>query len=288
MTQSMKGEGEAGLYVIATPLGHLGDLTLRAQAVLRSVDAILAEDTRNTRVLLTHYEIENTLVRLDEHEEYRVAAQWIERLQSGGAVALVSDAGTPLISDPGAHLVALAHQKGVRVIPIPGPCALIAALSVSGIGANSFVFEGFLPPKANSRRPKIEALIAESRTLIFYESPHRFDALLADLISAFGPERRATLCRELTKKFETVHLSTLGELKAQSVEQDMRWKGEIVLIVEGAPENQFLVHALEIYRVFDLLQEAGHSDKEAIRLTAAVTQASKNQVYEWILERKKR
>ncbi|KLJ02352.1 16S rRNA (cytidine(1402)-2'-O)-methyltransferase [Luteimonas sp. FCS-9] len=239
MTASARPTPAPGiLHVVATPIGNLGDLSPRAQQVLRTVDAICAEDTRHTRQLLGHFGIERPLVALHEHNEDGLAARLVERLRSGETLALVSDAGTPLVSDPGFRLVAAARAAGLRVSPVPGASALIAALSVAGLPSDRFVFEGFLPAKASARRDRLQALAAEPRTLLFYESSHRIDAMLADAVDAFGPARRAVVARELTKLFETVLDGDLATLHARVVADADQRKGEFVVLVEGAPASE--------------------------------------------------
>ncbi|MBB3345467.1 16S rRNA (cytidine(1402)-2'-O)-methyltransferase [Luteimonas sp. RC10] len=239
MTASARPTPAPGvLHVVATPIGNLGDLSPRAQQVLRDVDAICAEDTRHTRQLLGHFGIERPLVALHEHNEDGLAARLVERLRGGETLALVSDAGTPLVSDPGFRLVAAARAAGLRVSPVPGASALIAALSVAGLPSDRFVFEGFLPAKAGARRERLQALAAEPRTLLFYESSHRIDAMLADAVAAFGPARRAVVARELTKLFETVLDGDLATLHARVVADADQRKGEFVVLVEGAPASE--------------------------------------------------
>ena len=225
------------LHVVATPIGNLRDLSSRALDTLKSVAAVCAEDTRHTRQLLAHYGIERPLLALHEHNEDEVASKLVARLLGGDSLALVSDAGTPLVSDPGFRLVRAARAAGVRVSPLPGPCAFIAALSVAGLPSDRFVFEGFLPAKAGARRERLAQLVAESRTLVFYESAHRIDAALEDFAAAFGGDRRAVLARELTKLFETVLDGTLSQLHAQVVSDANQRKGEFVLLVEGAGDD---------------------------------------------------
>jgi 16S rRNA (cytidine1402-2'-O)-methyltransferase len=225
------------LHVVATPIGNLADLSARAVQVLAAVDAICAEDTRHTRQLLAHHRIERPLLALHEHNEAAQSSSVVRRLQAGESLALVSDAGTPLISDPGFRLVCAARAAGVRVSPVPGPCAAIAALSVAGLPSDRFCFEGFLPAKPAARRERLARLAAEPRTLVFYESSHRIQACLADLADAFGPSRRAVIARELTKLFETVldgELSALGERLAADPDQR---KGEFVVVVEGVGDE---------------------------------------------------
>ena len=225
------------LHIVATPIGNLGDLSSRALEVLGAVDAICAEDTRHTRQLLSHFGLERPLLALHQHNEDAQAAQLVARLQAGESLALVSDAGTPLVSDPGFRLVRAARMAGVRISPVPGACAAIAALSVAGIASDRFAFEGFLPAKGGARRERLARLAAESRTLIFYESAHRIEESLGDLVAAFGADRPAVLARELTKLFETVLDGGLGELQDRVTADPNQRKGEFVLIVEGAGED---------------------------------------------------
>jgi len=225
------------LFVVATPIGNLGDLSSRALDTLKSVATICAEDTRHTRQLLAHYGVEKPLVALHEHNEEQLAAKIVARLLGGESLALVSDAGTPLISDPGFRLVRAARAAGVRVSPVPGACAFVAALSAAGLPSDRFVFEGFLPAKASARRERLVRLVAEPRTLVFYESAHRIEEALADLAAAFGDERPAVLARELTKLFETVLDGTLAELRAKVAADANQRKGEFVLLVQGAGED---------------------------------------------------
>lgn len=229
--------GTGTLFVVATPIGNLGDISPRALDTLRSVAGICAEDTRRSGQLLSHFGISTPLLALHEHNEDAIAARIVVRLQGGESLALVSDAGTPLVSDPGFRLVQAARAAGVKVSPVPGASALIAALSVAGLPSDRFAFEGFLPAKPNARRERMQALAAETRTLIFYESSHRIEDTLADMVQAFGGQRRAVLARELTKLFETVLDGTLAQLQARvEVDADQR-KGEFVLLVHGAEDD---------------------------------------------------
>lgn len=234
----MMSTAAATLYVVATPIGNLGDLSPRAQEVLRSVAAICAEDTRHTGQLLSHFGISKPLVALHDHNEEAMAERVVARLLGGESLAVVSDAGTPLVSDPGFRLVRAARAAGVKVSPIPGACAAIAALSVAGLPSDRFVFEGFLPAKGAARRERLNKLAAETGTLVFYESSHRIAESLADMAGAFGGERPAVVARELTKLFETVLDGNLDQLLAKVLADDNQRKGEFVVMVQGAGDDE--------------------------------------------------
>ncbi len=265
------------LFVVATPIGNLGDLSPRGLDTLRSVAAICAEDTRHTRQLLTHYGIEQTLIALHEHNEAGLAERIVVRLLAGESLALVSDAGTPLVSDPGFRLVAAARVAGIKVSPIPGPSALIAALSVAGLPSDRFVFEGFLPAKAGARRERLQRLSAEPRTLIFYESSHRIEDALADAVAAFGADRPAAIARELTKLFETVLDGGLGALQARVAADPDQRKGEFVLLIQGAGDDEGAKLA-EGHRVYAKLVE--HlPPSTAAKLAAEITGAPRKELY---------
>jgi 16S rRNA (cytidine1402-2'-O)-methyltransferase len=225
------------LYVVATPIGNLGDFSTRALEMLKTVAAICAEDTRHTRQLLSHFGIERPLIALHDHNEGEAAAGLVARLAAGESLALVSDAGTPLVSDPGFRLVRAAREAGIAVSPVPGASALVAALSVAGLPSDRFVFEGFLPAKASARRERLAQLAGETRTLIFYESSHRIEDTLDDAASAFGGERHAVIGRELTKLFETVLDGSLAALVERVHADPNQRKGEFVLLVQGAGED---------------------------------------------------
>jgi 16S rRNA (cytidine1402-2'-O)-methyltransferase len=237
MMQAASASPGGTLFVVATPIGNLADLSPRALATLKAVAAICAEDTRHTRQLLAHYGVEKPLVALHEHNEGEIADKLVARLTAGESLALVSDAGTPLVSDPGYRLVRAARAAGVKVSPIPGASAVIAALSVAGLASDRFVFEGFLPAKAAARRERLARLAAELRTLVFYESAHRIEDSLADMAAAFGAERPAVLARELTKLFETVLDGTLAAVRTQVAADPNQRRGEFVVIVQGAGED---------------------------------------------------
>lgn len=265
------------LHVVATPIGNLGDLSPRALDTLKGVDAICAEDTRHTRQLLSHFGVERPLLALHQHNEEAQSEQLVARMLAGDQLALVSDAGTPLVSDPGFRLVAAARAAGVRVSPVPGACAAIAALSVAGIASDRFVFEGFLPAKAGARREQLSRLATETRTLIFYESAHRIEESLADLVAAFGGERPAVLARELTKLFETVLDGTLASLCEQVAADPNQRKGEFVLVVQGAADDTD-ARLVEGRRLYQKL--TGHlPPSTAAKLAAELSGAPRKSLY---------
>ena len=223
------------LYVVATPIGNMGDISARAREILAGVSVVAAEDTRHSSLLLRGLGLDRPLVSLHEHNERARAAELVERLRGGESVALISDAGTPLISDPGHHLLRAALAAGIVVSPVPGPCAAIAALSVAGLPSDRFCFEGFLPARAVARRRRLAELAAEPRTLVIYEAPHRIAASLADLAAACGGMRQACVARELTKRFESCYRGNLGELAERAGRDPDLCRGESVIVVEGAP-----------------------------------------------------
>ena len=276
---------EAALYVVATPLGNLGDITLRALDVLRAVDAVAAEDTRLTRQLLSHYEIHTQLIALHEHNEDHAAAAVVRLLTEGKAVAYVTDAGTPAISDPGSLLVSRVRDAGLRVIPIPGPSAVTAALSAAGVSAPQFLFCGFLPSKAGARRDALAGISALPYTLVFYEAPHRVLDSLADMALTLGPGRVVVIAREITKMFESFHRCTLGDAAGWLNEDANRLKGEFVLIVQGAAAMAD-ESAEEIRRVLEILVRELPL-KQAVQLAAEITGAKRNALYASALELKK-
>lgn len=265
------------LHVVATPIGNLGDLSPRALDTLRGVAAICAEDTRHTRQLLSHYGVEQTLIALHEHNEAGLADRIVGRLLAGESLALVSDAGTPLVSDPGFRLVAAARAAGIKVSPVPGPSALIAALSVAGLPSDRFAFEGFLPAKAGARRERLAALASEPRTLLFYESSHRIEDALADAVTVIGADRPAVIARELTKLFETVLSGTLGELHARVAADADQRKGEFVLLIQGVGDDADakLVEGRRVYA--KLIEHLPPST--AAKLAAEITGAPRKALY---------
>lgn len=266
------------LYIVATPIGHLGDIGARALQVLAQVDLIAAEDTRHSARLLRHHGITTPCVALHEHNERAQAPKLLERLRAGESLALISDAGTPLVSDPGFHIVRAAQEAGLRVSPVPGPSAAIAALSVSGLAVDRFAFEGFLPAKAAARARRLEALAREPRTLIFYEAPHRIADTLRAMVEAFGAGREACLAREISKLYETVRRLPLAEL-ADWVSRDREQQlGEIVVVVQGAPEID--ADEAEARRTLAILQQALPL-RQAAAVASQLTGVAKNTLYGW-------
>lgn len=273
------------LYVVATPIGNLQDLTPRALEVLKSVSLIAAEDTRHSSRLLQHFGVQTPTTACHDHNERGKSLRLVERLLGGEDLALISDAGTPLISDPGFHLVRQARDAGVRVCPIPGACALIAGLSAAGLPSDRFAFEGFLPAKAHGRRQRIQGLAAEQRTWMIYEAPHRLLECLEDLLDLLGPERQVVLARELTKTFETIKGAPLIELVEWVRADADQQRGECVLIVEGAPQpvdGDALDPAAERI-LYILLAEL--PVKQAAALAAQITGLKKNRLYQLALQK---
>ncbi|WP_413111119.1 16S rRNA (cytidine(1402)-2'-O)-methyltransferase [Thaumasiovibrio sp. DFM-14] len=275
-------ESDATLFIVPTPIGNLGDITQRALDVLKAVDVIAAEDTRHTGRLLSHFGITTRTFALHDHNEQQKADALITQMQQGQSIALVSDAGTPLISDPGYHLVNRCRQAGVKVVPLPGPCAVITALSASGLPSDRFSFEGFLPPKSKGRRDVFDALLSDARTLIFYESPHRILDSLADMQEVFGPQRQVVLARELTKTFETIHGAPLGELIEWLGEDSNRIRGEMVVLVAGHRVEKEALPAEATRTTAILAKELPL--KKAAALAAEIHGVKKNALYKWGLE----
>ena len=272
------------LYVVATPIGNLQDISERARQVLARVSLIAAEDTRHSARLLEHLGISTPMVPCHDHNERAGSEALVQRLLTGEELALISDAGTPLVSDPGFHLVRQARAVGVRVVPVPGACAAIAALSAAGLPSDRFAFEGFLPSRSGARAARLQELAGETRTLIFYEAPHRVLESVLAMAEAFGGERQAVLARELTKTFETIHDAPLAELAQWIAADSNQQRGECVLLVEGQDEKagKDVVDA-ESQRILTLL--AGELPlKKAAALTAQITGARKNLLYQWGLE----
>ncbi len=267
------------LFVVATPIGNLDDLSARARATLAAVDLIAAEDTRHSAALLRHHGIATRCIALHEHNEREASVDLVRHMLAGRRIALISDAGTPLISDPGFRLVRATREAGVAVSPIPGACAAIAGLSVAGHRRIGFVFEGFLPTKSAARRAQLDSLRGETRTLIFYESSHRIVEALADLVGVFGGERRAVLARELTKLFETVLDGTLMELSVRVVADPDQQRGEFVLLIAGAEADADAARLAEGRRVFELLRRELPPGRAA-KLAAEISGAPRNTLYE--------
>ncbi len=280
MPQTEKG----CLYIVATPIGNLEDITRRAVAVLGEVDAIAAEDTRHSRSLLQHLGLNTPLIALHEHNETAAAEKVVTRLRNGEAVALVSDAGTPLISDPGFILVREARRAGIPVIPVPGASSILAALSCSGLPTDRFIFEGFLPAKAGARRKRLNELAGEQRTQVYFEAPHRIEACLSAMCETFGAARQAVVARELTKTWETFLTGTLAELLEQVRADANQSRGEIVVVVAGH-EKQAQMDA-EAQRLLDVLLEELPL-KQASALAAKFTGLNKKQLYQAGLDRNK-
>ena len=265
------------LFIVATPIGNLADLSPRALETLKTVAAICAEDTRHTRQLLSHFGIDRPLLALHEHNEETMSERIVERIAAGDSLALVSDAGTPLVSDPGFRVVRAARAAGLRVSPVPGACAAIAALSVAGLPSDRFVFEGFLPAKSSARRERLGHLASETRTLVFYESSHRIAESLADLRLVFGDDRAAVIARELTKMFETVLDGTLAELHAQVQADANQQKGEFVVMVQGVSDDTE-AQLIEGRRLYAKLSE--HlPPSTAAKLAAEISGAPRKALY---------
>jgi 16S rRNA (cytidine1402-2'-O)-methyltransferase len=271
------------LYVVATPIGNLQDITLRALDILKAVDVVAAEDTRHTAHLLSHFGIRKPLQAVHEHNEMKAAAQLIARLLSGESIALVTDAGTPGISDPGAVVVKACHEAGLPVVPVPGPSAVIAALSAAGITARSFAFHGFLPATAAQRKRALEEMKSLDVTLVFYEAPHRVLACVADMTTVLGAERPLVIARELTKTFETIHRCALGKAEVWLKADANRQRGEFVLLIEPAKAVEESPISEEATRVIKLLL-AEVPLKQAVKLAAGITGIKKNALYDHALQ----
>jgi 16S rRNA (cytidine1402-2'-O)-methyltransferase len=278
---SQQSYPNATLYVMATPIGNSGDISLRALHVLAIADAVACEDTRNTAQLMTRYGLHKPLIAAHQHNEHEVATKIIQRLQAGERIALVSDAGTPGVSDPGAIIVDAVRNAGLRVCPLPGASAAISALSVSGLINDQFYFVGFLPSKAGQRESVLQALLGITATMIFYEAPHRILESTQALLAAFGPERRIVFARELTKLFEEIHRCTLGEALVWLTSDAHREKGEYVVLIEGARTSDS-DDDIETLRILTILL-AELSLKQASSLAAQITGKKKNALYQLAL-----
>ncbi len=263
------------LYVVATPIGNLADMSTRALDILQSVALVAAEDTRHSQRLFNHFDIRCDCIPYHEHSEEKTAQRVINVLLAGQDVALISDAGTPLISDPGFRLIRQLQERNITVSPVPGPSALIAALSVSGLPTDSFLFAGFLPAKSGARKNRLEEFVNYPHTLVFYEAPHRILSGLQDMAEVLGAERCAVLARELTKRFETIRKAPLGELIDWVANDSNQQRGELVVLVEGADSDSESGEVLQVLAV--LLAELPL--KQAVSLAAKISGAKKNDVY---------
>ncbi len=276
----MKG----ALYIVATPIGNLGDISQRAIDILKQVDLIAAEDTRHSKILLNHFAISTNVSAYHEHNEKQVTEKLIQELLNGKSIALISDAGTPLINDPGYKLVTAAHDNLVKVVPIPGVSAVITALSVSGLPVNRFSFEGYLPAKVEARRKHLQSIANETRTLVFYETPHRIVEVIKEMQEIFGDERQVTIARELTKQFEQLVRDKLSVIGEKLKDETIKIKGEFVVIVEGVTENQ--MDKAEVLRINKILS-GKLSPSDAASLTAKISGRRKNEVYQMVLDQDK-
>jgi 16S rRNA (cytidine1402-2'-O)-methyltransferase len=271
------------LYIVATPIGNLADISQRALDILKSVDLVAAEDTRHSQKLLAHYGINQQMMALHEHNERERANEIINRVHSGQSIALISDAGTPLISDPGYFLVRMAHDANIRIVPIPGASAMVTALSAAGLPTDRFWFEGFLPAKANARTRRLAELRQQSATMVFYEAPHRLLETVCAICEIFGARRRISLLRELTKTYETVIQKSCEELCAFIEQNPEQQKGESVLVVEGnVQQAEPNIAEVDVTRLLTVLLRI-MSVKEAARTAAELTGQSKNSLYQQAL-----
>lgn len=271
------------LYIVATPIGNLQDITLRAIEILKSVDYIAAEDTRHSKPLLQHYLIKTPTISLHEHNEEERTVQLLKRLVQGESIALISDAGTPLISDPGYILVEKARAEGIRVVPIPGACAAVAALSASGLSTDRFVFEGFLPQKSSLRKQLLEQMLQEKRTVILYEAPHRMLDLLQDIQTILGANRQIVIARELTKLFETIYSGTVAEALLWASHDPNQQRGEFVVLLAGVKsETSSDEQSVQVTEVLKILLESLPL-KQAVELASKITKQRKNELYQLAL-----
>ena len=275
------------LYVVATPIGNLGDITLRALETLKMVDAIAAEDTRHSSGLLNHFGISKKLIAVHEHNEQQSAEKLVLALKHGDNIALITDAGTPGISDPGAIVVKMVREAGIKVVPIPGVSAVIAALSASGITQNGFHFYGFLPASGAARRKQLEALKTQTVTLVFYEAPHRIIESIEDIAKVLGEDRIITFCRELTKTFETIYTCPASRSSAWLQADANQQRGEFVLLVEAAPVVEAEEISIEAQRILKCLL-AELPLKQAVALGSEITNQKKNALYDLALTLKQK
>jgi len=270
------------LYIVATPIGNLSDMSARAIEILQKVELVAAEDTRHSKPLLNHFGVQTSVLAYHEHNEDQLTPKLIQRLLAGENIALVSDAGTPLLSDPGYRLVKAAHESSVKVSPVPGPCAAIAALSAAGLATDRFLFAGFSPHKQGARQSFYREFERQMATLVFYESSHRILAAAKDMLGVFGAERKVVIAREITKTFETIHSTQLGDLLSWLEGDTNQQKGEFVIVLEGSKtsSDSIELNMKDTLRV--LLEEL--PVKQASSLTAKITGIKKNQVYKAALE----
>lgn len=274
------------LYVVATPIGNLGDITLRAIETLKNVDAIAAEDTRHSSGLLAHLGVSKKLIAVHEHNEQQSAEKLVAALKNGENIALVTDAGTPAVSDPGAIVVKIVREAGIKVVPIPGASSVIAALSASGIQQNGFYFHGFLPASGAARRKVLESLKSISVTLVLYEAPHRIVECVEDIANVLGGNRQMTFARELTKTFETIHTCPASQASAWLQADVNQQRGEFVLLIEAAPLVETQEISEEAQRILKCLL-ADLPLKQAVALATEITHLKKNDLYEFALKYKK-
>ncbi|HWV13922.1 MAG TPA: 16S rRNA (cytidine(1402)-2'-O)-methyltransferase [Cellvibrio sp.] len=272
------------LYVVATPIGNLADMVPRAVETLQTVALIAAEDTRHSARLLAHFDIKTPAVAYHDHSDERRTENLLKHLLAGEHIALISDAGTPLVSDPGYRLVRKARDLGVTVVPIPGACAMIAALSAAGLPSDRFAFEGFLPAKEVARRSQLQTLARDTRTLIFYEAPHRILETLHDIANVFGGDREVVVAREISKTFETIKGGTVAAVTAWVEADSNQQRGEIVLLVHGASNLDEAAISPEQERIMEILLE-DLAMKQAAAIGAKITGLKKNYLYQWALER---
>jgi len=276
---------KGSLYIVATPIGNMGDMTARAIETLNSVDVIAVEDTRRSGQLLRHFEITTSMMAVHEHNERQICDSLLNRIEQGENIALISDAGTPLLSDPGYFLVNQASERGLTVVPVPGVSAVITALSVAGLPTDRFVFEGFLPAKSSARQQRLEKLKEDTRTVIFYEAPHRIVEMLKDCQSVFGNKRKVVLTRELTKTFETIHGDELDKLIPWVEADENQRKGEFVVLVHGAEARDSASIDAEAERILLILLK-DLPVKQAASLAAGITGLKKNALYQYALSLK--
>lgn len=278
----LNNEVSAKLYIVATPLGNIGDITYRAIEILKNVDLIAAEDTRHSGKLLSYYQISKPTFPLHDHNERQRGSVLIEKIKAGQSVALISDAGTPLISDPGYHLVNECRDAGIDVVPVPGACAAITALCAAGLPSDRFSFEGFLPVKEKAKTEKLTALSEETQTMIFYESPRRMQDTVKHIINIMGADRKLVVARELTKMFESFYVLPAGEMLDWLAKDTNHCRGEFVLMVAGASKDQDAL-SVEAIKTLTLLKQELPL-KKAAALTAEIHHLKKNDLYKWGLE----